>query len=221
MFSSQYQVVWEHIAGLRQQRTGALDRLRLQVASDFFPLLWEAEFGTGGSLDRAILGRSAALKDALYGGRVFTIVPIYVTSICSEQCIYCNYRGWNKGIGVERRRLSDPELEQEALYLVEQKGLRTLELVYASDPQMRVDAMCRHVELLRRLLDSRGGGLVAISAEALEEDEYRHLVSAGLSISVLWQETYDRCRYAMLHPGKTKKANFEYRTDAYERMLLA
>lgn len=221
MFSAYYQSTWEQIAGLREQRTGALDRLRPQVASDFLPLLWKEEFGTGGALDHAILGRSAAFKSALYGDRVFAIVPIYVTNICSEQCVYCNYRGGNKGIGVERRRLSDPELEQEALYLVEQKGLWTLELVYATDPRMRVDAMCRHVELLRRLLDSRGGGLVAISAEALDEDEYRRLVSAGLSISVLWQETYDKSRYAMLHPGKTKKANFEYRMDAYERMLLA
>ena len=221
MFSAHHQSTWEQIAGLREQRVGALERLRPHVASDFVPLLWEEEFGTGGALDRDILDRSAALKSALYCDRVFAIVPIYVTSICSEQCIYCNYRGGNKGIGVERRRLSDPELEQEALYLVEQKGLRTLELVYATDPRMRVDAMCRHAEVLRRLLDARGGGLVAISAEALEEDEYRRLVSAGLSISVLWQETYDRARYAMLHPGRTKKANFEYRMDAYERMLLA
>lgn len=221
MFSAHYQAVWDQIAGLRQQRTGAPGALRPQAASDFVALLWEEEFGAGGALDRDILGGSAALKSSLYGGRVFAIVPIYVTSICSEQCVYCNYRGGNKGVGVERRRLSDPELQEEALYLVEQKGLRVLELVYASDPRMRVDAMCRHVELLRRLLDSRGGGLVAISAEALEESEYRRLVGAGLSISVLWQETYDKSRYAMLHPGKTKKANFAYRMDAYERMLLA
>ena len=221
MFSARYQSTWEQIAGLRDQRTGVVDRLRPQVASDFLPLFWEEEFGTGGALDRAILDRSAALKSALYGDRVFAIVPIYVTSICSEQCVYCNYRGGNKGIGVERRRLSDQELEQESLYLVEQKGLRTLELVYATDPRMRVDTMCRHVELMQRLLDARGGGRVAISAEALEEDEYRRLVSAGLSISVLWQETYDKSRYAMLHPGRTKKANFAYRMDAYERMLLA
>ena len=167
MFSAQHQAAWEQIACLRHWRARALADLRPQVVSDFVPLLWEEEFGAGGALDRAILSRSAVLKSALYGNRVFAIVPIYVTSICSEQCVYCNYRAGNKGIGVERRRLSDPELEQEALYLVEEKGLRVLELVYATDPRMRADTMCRHVELLRRLLDSRGGGLVAISAEAL------------------------------------------------------
>jgi 2-iminoacetate synthase len=148
------------------------------------------------------------------------IVPIYVTSICQEQCLYCNFRGGNKGIGVERRRLTEDELEREALYLIE-KGLRVLELVYSTDPRMRVDSMCRHVELLRRVLDQHGGGLVGISAEAFDESDHRRLIDAGLCWSVLWQETYDKSRYPVLHPGKTKKANFEYRLNAYERMLAA
>ena len=221
MFSAHYQATWEQIALLRQQRVRIPDHLQSLAAADVVPLLWENEFGAGGSLDGAILRRSTALKSSLYDDRVFAIVPIYVTSICSEQCVYCNYRAGNKGLGVERRRLTDQELEQEATFLIEQKGFRTLELVYAADPKVRADVMCRHVELLRRVLESHGGGLVAISAEALEEDEYRRLVSAGLSLSVLWQETYDRSRYAMLHPGCTKKTNFEYRLDAYERMLQA
>ena len=202
MFSAHHHAAWEQVADLRGHPAAPLDNLRPLLASDFAPLLWDKQFGCGGSLDRAILGRSAELKSALYGGRLFVIVPIYVSSICSEQCVYCNYRAGNNGLSIERRRLSDSELEQEAQYLVEQKGQRVLELVYASDPRMRVDSMCRHVELLRRVLDRRGGGLVAISAEALEENEYRLLVDAGLSISVLWQETYDKSRYPLLHPGK-------------------
>ncbi|MFZ0199828.1 MAG: radical SAM protein [Candidatus Sulfotelmatobacter sp.] len=198
-----------------------MDSLRPTVTSDYAPVLWSQEFGQGGELDRAILARSAEVKAALYGGQVFVIVPIYVTSICQEQCLYCNFRGGNKGIEVERRRLTENELEQEATFLVEQKGHRVLELVYATDPRMRVDAMCRHVELLRRVLERHGGGLVGISAESLEESDYRRLVDAGLCWSVLWQETYDKDRYAELHPGKTKKSNFEYRLDTYERMLTA
>jgi len=191
------------------------------VASDFAPFFWSEGFGLGGETDQAIIARSAEVKSSLYGGRVFVIVPIYVTSICEEQCVYCNFRGGNKGIEVERRRLTDDELEREATYLVEDKGLRVLELVYSADPQMRVDTMCRHVELLRCVLERHGGGLVGLSAEALEESDYRRLINAGLCWSVLWQETYDKTRYAALHPGKTKKANFEYRLDAYERMLAA
>ena len=221
MFSECYEVACEEVSEFRHMRQASLESLRPMVASDCAPFFWTEGFGLGGETDQAIIARSAEVKSSLYGGRVFVIVPIYVTSICEEQCAYCNFRGGNRGIEVERRRLTDDELEREATYLVEEKGLKVLELVYSTDPQMRVDTMCRHVELLRRVLDRHGGGLVGLSAEALEESDYRRLVNAGLCWSVLWQETYDKPRYAALHPGKTRKANFEYRLDAYERMLAA
>ena len=221
MFSDRYDLVWEQVRELSRARAGPLGSLRPLVASDFAPCFWADGFWAGGELDRTVVSRSAELKREHYQDRIFVIVPIYVTSICQEQCLYCNFRAANKGLGVERRRLTDEELEKEALYLIEEKGLRTLELVYATDPRMRVDSMCRHVELLRSLLERHGGGLVGISAEALDESEYRRLANAGLCLSVLWQETYDRDRYAVLHPGKTKKAKFAYRLDAYERMLAA
>jgi 2-iminoacetate synthase len=221
MFSEHYKTACERVADFLHARLRSLNSLRPTVTSDYAPFFWSEEFGRGGELDQSILARSAEVKAAFYGGRVFVIVPIYMTSICEEQCLYCNFRGGNKGIEVERRRLTEDELEQEATFLIEQKGHRVLELVYAADPRMRVDAMCRHVELLRRVLERHGGGLVGISAESLEESDYRRLVDAGLCWSVLWQETYDQDRYAALHPGRTKKANFEYRLDTYERMLVA
>ena len=220
MFSDQYKFVWQS-SELSHARPKPLDSLEPMVAADFAPILWSEGFGQGGELDRAIIAGAAGLKTALYGGRVFVIAPIYVTSICQEQCSYCNFRAGNKGVGVERRRLTDEELEKEARYLVEEKGQKVLELVYATDPRMRVDTMCRHVEILRRMLEQHGGGLVGISTESFEESDYRRLVEAGLSWSVLWQETYDKTRYAALHPGKTKKTNFEYRLNAYECMLAA
>jgi len=221
MFSDRYKLAWEQASECSRLRPAPLESLRPMVASDFAPFLCHEGFGCGGELDRAIVARSAETKAALYNGKLFVIVPLYVTSICQEQCVYCNFRGGNKGVEVQRRRLTDDELQREATYLVEDKGQRVLELVYASDPQMRVDAMCRHVELLRRVLERHGGGLVGISAEALEESEYRRLMNAGLCWSVLWQETYDRDRYAELHPGRTRKSNFEYRLNAYERMIAA
>ena len=221
MFSEELHSARERIAALGREHSVSLPSFRPKIAADLIPVLWHEEFGTGGALDSSILARSEATKSRIYGGRIFPIVPIYVSSICLENCVYCNYRAGNKGVGVERRRLTDEELALEAQFLIEEKGLRALELVYAADPKMPADVMCRHVELLRRLLDRHGGGLVAISAEALEEADYRRLVAAGLSMSVLWQETYDDARYPVLHPGNTKKANFVYRLDAYDRMLLA
>ncbi len=221
MFSDRYESVWQQVSELSRTRPKPLDSLGPTAASDFAPFLWSHGFGEDSELDSAIIAGAARLKTAVYGGQVFVIAPIYVTSICHEQCLYCNFRAGNQGVGVERRRLTSDELEKEARYLIEEKGQMVLELVYASDPGVRVDAMCRHVEMLRRLLEQHGGGLVGISSEAFEEKDYRQLVDAGLCWSVLWQETYDKSRYAALHPGKTKKANFGYRLDAFEAMIAA
>ena len=223
MFSEIYAGGWQQVLDLSRHGRDAVTSIcpETGAASEFARLLWARDFGRGGELDRDILARSVRVKSELYRNCVFPLVPIYVSSVCVEQCLYCNFRAGNKGVQVERRRLSLEELEREAVYLIEEKGLKVLELVYATDPVMRGAAMCRHVELLRNLLEQRGGGMVGMSAEPLDEQEYRSLVDAGLTFSVLWQETYDRERYAELHPGKTKKADFDYRVNAFDRMLSA
>jgi 2-iminoacetate synthase len=225
MFSTIYDQICQSIVGKFAHLTLEEALTCYQNVTSYDPtlarLFWAEGFGEGSPLDALLLRSAQRIKHNTSDGAVYAVVPIYATSVCIEKCLYCNYRLGNKGVALERLRLSDSDLIKEARYLVEEKGLRALELVYATDPLMRVDSMCRHVELLRELLEQHGGGIVGINAEALEEDEYRRLLDAGLSFAVLWQETYDRPRYIEVHPGTTKKSNFEYRLDAYERMISA
>lgn len=221
MFSDQYQADWDRLAEFANTFTKPLEFLHTLEAADFAPILWADGFGSGGELDRVIAERAASVKRSLYSDRLFAVVPVYVSSVCAEQCVYCNYRAGNNGVGVERKRLSDDELKREARFLVEQKGFRTLELVYASDPAMKADVIARHIELVQKVLDENGGGIVGLSCEALDETEYKVLAGAGVAFSVLWMETYDAARYRELHPGVLRKSRFEYRLDAYERMIAA
>ncbi|MBC8525427.1 MAG: hypothetical protein ISS28_05290 [Candidatus Cloacimonetes bacterium] len=55
----------------------------------------------------------------------------------------------------------------------------------------------------------------------MDKDEYHQLKLAGVDFVVLWQETYNKEIYNSLHSSKTKKSDFEYRLNAYERMLNA
>jgi 2-iminoacetate synthase len=184
-------------------------------------LLWHSKFGIASELDDKLLERSEKIKKSLFKNKVFAISPLYATSICKENCLYCNFRTGNKGIELNRNRLSLEELSAEAHYLINKKGLRTIELVYSTDPLLSVESICEHVKLVHNILDKHGGGLVGINAEALDEKDYKRLVDVGLNFVVLWQETYGKVQYHTIHPGKTKKANFEYRLNAYERMLNA
>jgi 2-iminoacetate synthase len=181
-------------------------------------LFWNSDFGAGGQLDRQLLFHSRETKTALSGGDVYAVVPLYVTSICRERCLYCNYRA-GAGRNVPRLRLDETQLEHEARFLVEQKGLRAIELVYASDPSISPSDVARHVERLRRLLDRNGGGVIGLSAEPFEAADYRSLVSAGLDFAVVWQETYDGERYRHLHPGSSPKTDFDHRLDTLDRMI--
>ncbi len=71
MFSHRYDIVCEEVSELSHTRPRPLDLLRPMAASDYAPVLWSEGFGLGAELDQAIISRSAELKAALYGGRVF------------------------------------------------------------------------------------------------------------------------------------------------------
>ena len=221
MFSEQYHSIQEQIDKLSGSPWIPGGDSIANSAEDFIPALWADGFGSGGDLDRNLIERAERVRRAAYGNRLFAVVPLYVSSYCAEQCLYCNYRAGNSGMGVARKRLTADELQREATFLIEEKGFRTIELVYASDPQMSATRIAGDVEFVRNLLERHGGGLVGLSCEAMDLPDYQRLAEAGVSFSVLWMETYDAERYRALHPGRLRKANFGYRLDAYERMITA
>jgi len=178
-------------------------------------------FGGGGELDASILARSRSVKSERFDGAVEAVSPLYVTSICKERCTYCNYRAGSSDPKLKRLRLSDDQLRAEVEFLVESRGLRVVELVYASDPLVQPSDIARHIELTRRILERHGACNVGLSCEPMSVDDYRRMVDAGLQFSVVWMETYDRERYAGYHPGKEVKSDFVYRLDCFDRMIQA
>lgn len=188
---------------------------------DIPSLLWTKNLGNGGDIDHVLLDASKNVKASIYNHAVYAISPLYVTSFCKEHCLYCNYRAGNKSADVTRIRLTETQLQAEIEFLVFQKGFRVIELVYSSDPHISLDTICRHIELAHSVLNTVGGGVVGLNSEPLEVSGYQRLLQAGLNFAVVWQETYDKKRYELLHPGKTTKSNFEYRLNAFDRMLKA
>jgi|GEM_PF-613100 len=184
-------------------------------------LLYVQNLGEGGDIDHVILNSSKNIKSYLYNQAVYAISPLYVTSFCNEHCLYCNYRAENKSTEVTRIRLTESQLQAEIEFLVHQKGFRVIELVYASDPRINIDSICHHIKLAHSVLSTVGGGVVGLNAEPFDVSGYQRLLQVGLDFAVVWQETYNKERYELLHPGKTTKASFEHRLDVFDRMLKA
>ena len=109
----------------------------------------------------AIIRLSQRIKADLFNGKIFSIVPLYVTSICQEHLTDCNFRAENKYNEIERLRLSEEELKKEIRFLADQ-GLRVIELVYATDPFYKVSHVVEHIKLTHKILAEYSGGMVGI-----------------------------------------------------------
>lgn len=166
-----------------------------------------------------VLAAARKSKSQRFNETVFSISPLYVTSICREHCTYCNFRVENNDAAVTRLRLTPDQLRQEVEFLVNRHGLRVVELVYSSDPTFDIHTIAQHIRITADVLERTGGGIVGINAAPFGVDEYPRLKEAGLDFIVLWQETYNKDRYRELHPARTPKADYERRIMTYERMI--
>jgi 2-iminoacetate synthase len=146
------------------------------------------------------------------------VIPVYLTSFCENECLYCGYRQSNAL--AERARLSLDEFGRE-LDLILSWGHRQIELVLSEDPEFGPEVLARYVGLTRRKLDALGGGVVGLCSPVYERQDYVRLAAAGLEWVVEWQETYHQPHFDRWHVTGSPKRDFEYRLDLWDRVIAA
>jgi 2-iminoacetate synthase len=197
-------------------RVNGHNRLRLNEARSIISISERNK----GNIYENLIKLSREIKYSIFKGNIYAIAPLYVSSICQENCLYCNFRSGNKKSYFKRIRLSDKELEKEIEYLAN-KGIRVIELVFASDPAITASEVSKYIRIAKNTLSKYDGGEVGINARPYSEEEYGRFKESGLTFVVLWQETYDIENYKRIHPGNTEKTDFFYRLNAPERMINA
>ena len=146
------------------------------------------------------------------------VIPVYLTSFCENECLYCGYRQSNAL--AERARLSLDEFSRE-LDLILSWGHRQIELVLSEDPEFGPEVLARYVELTRQKLDHLGGGVVALCSPVYERADYERLSACGLEWVVEWQETYHQPHFDRWHVTGSPKRDYEYRLDLWDRVIAA
>jgi len=146
------------------------------------------------------------------------VIPVYLTSFCENECLYCGYRHSNAL--AERVRLSLEEFNRE-LDLILSWGHRQIELVLSEDPEFGPEVVARYVEMTRRKLDRVGGGVVGLCSPVYESADYVRLRQAGLEWVVEWQETYHQPHFDRWHVTGSPKRDFEHRLDLWDRVIGA
>lgn len=147
-----------------------------------------------------------------FGRTVQLYQPLYLTDYCVNTCKYCSFSIDNE---FPRRKLTMPEIEEEAKAITA-KGIKQIILLTGeSRIHSSVDYIKESVEVLRKYVAS-----IAIEIQPLDQPEYEQLVAAGVDGLTVYQEVYNEEMYRDIHV-KGPKRDYRYRLDTPERGCLA
>ena len=159
------------------------------------------------------------LKEIIYGKRLVVFAPIYISNLCSNECLYCAFRAANKSL--VRRSLTQEEIAHEIEDLISQGHKRVLLVAGESYPKEGLDYVLNAIRTIYKTKSGHGEiRRVNVNLAPLEVDDFKKLKAEGIGTYQIFQETYHRGTYARMHTGGKKK-NYDYRVTAPHRAMEA
>ena len=166
-----------------------------------------------------IFGLAKKIKEHIYGNRIVLFAPLYLSNHCINGCVYCPYHAKNKTI--VRKKLTQEQIRQEVIAL-QDMGHKRLLLEAGEHPRHNpIEYILDSIKTVYSIKHKNGEiRRVNINIAATTVENYRKLHEAGIGTYQLFQETYNKPNYEMLHP-KGPKSNYAYHTEAMDRAMEA
>jgi 2-iminoacetate synthase len=159
------------------------------------------------------------VKETIYGRRLVIFAPLYISNLCSNECLYCAFRARNTEI--KRRALTQPEITTEVEELVKQGHKRVLLVAGESYPKEGFSYVLKSIETIYNVKVGNGEiRRVNVNVAPLTTEEFKQLKAAKIGTYQLFQETYNRQTYKHVHLGG-KKADYDWRVTAMDRAIEA
>lgn len=157
------------------------------------------------------------VKEHIYGKRVVLFAPLYLSNECTNNCLYCGFRHDNQEL--ERRTLTLEELRQQVLIL-ESMGHKRLLLESGEDlSKVPIDYVTEAIATIYATKSKHDAiRRVNVNVAATTVENYRALHAAGIGTYQLFQETYHKPTYEIMHPSGPK-ASYEYHLTAMDRAM--
>lgn len=152
--------------------------------------------------------QSQTLTRRNFGKTMRLFAPLYLSNECVNNCQYC---GFSRDNPIFRTTLTIPQVVAEADHLYRQ-GFRNILLVAGEHPKFVSDGY------LQACIDALKDRIPTIGIEVgpMEDDQYGELVEHGAEGLIVYQETYHRETYELLHTSGPKR-KFLWRLDCPER----
>ncbi len=159
------------------------------------------------------------VKEAIYGNRIVLFAPLYISNICTNECIYCAFRKSNTSL--KRHASTREEIHQEVTELLKQGHKRILMVAGEAYPGGGLQYV---YDSIKAIYETRWNGQnirrVNVNIAPLVQEEFEELKKCGIGTYQLFQETYHKETYEKLHLAGAKK-DYQFRLDAMDRALKA
>lgn len=168
-------------------------------------------------LNQEIFATAKKVKEHIYGNRIVLFAPLYLSNYCVNTCTYCPYHAKNKHI--VRKKLSQDQIRQEVIAL-QDMGHKRLLLEAGEHPRYNpIEYILESINTIYSIKHKNGAiRRVNINIAATTVENYRKLHEAGIGTYQLFQETYHKEQYELLHP-KGPKSDYAYHTEAMDRAM--
>lgn len=157
------------------------------------------------------------IKKDFYGNRIVLFAPLYLSNYCVNGCLYCPYHLKNKHI--TRKKLTQEEVAKEVVAL-QDMGHKRLAIEAGEDPVNNpIDYILDCIKTIYSIKHKNGAiRRVNVNIAATTVENYRKLRDAGIGTYILFQETYNKENYEVLHPTGPKH-DYVYHTEAMDRAM--
>ena len=164
-----------------------------------------------------IFALAQQIKKDFYGDRIVMFAPLYLSNYCVNGCVYCPYHAKNKHIC--RKKLTQEEVKNEVIAL-QDMGHKRLAIESGEDPVNNpIEYILDCIKTIYSIKHKNGAiRRVNVNIAATTVDNYRKLKEAGIGTYILFQETYNKERYEVLHPT-VPQHNYAYHTEAMDRAM--
>jgi 2-iminoacetate synthase len=167
----------------------------------------------------SIFEAARQVKDDIYGNRLVLFAPLYISNLCSNECLYCAFRASNKALA--RRVLTQEEIARETEILIAQGHKRLLMVAGESYPEEGFNYVLKSIGTVYGV-KTGNGDIRRINANVapLSVVDFRALKESGIGTYQCFQETYHRETYARMHKSGRKR-NFDWRATVFHRAMEA
>ncbi len=211
----------------------ALEKGKSYTDADVARILTKAKELKGISLDEAAVLLSITdskllnqlfetakyIKEAIYGNRIVLFAPLYISNICTNECVYCAFRKSNTHL--KRHASTRDEIHQEVTELLKQGHKRILMVAGEAYPGGTLQYV---YDSIKAIYETSWNGQtirrVNVNIAPLTLEQFAELKKCGIGTFQVFQETYHKETYEKLHLAGTKK-DYQFRLDVMDRALQA